>query len=225
MLIYNNIIFNILKNFSFKLPINYIIKKKKIFKKKYKILYPVLIPRNETIKIIELSNYILIKSVKDKILELGIGSGIINISLNKLFNLKINLIDSNYNCIMLSIYNSKKLIKNEYIFLHNWFFLKNKEHYDLIVANPPYLYICDLYFYNLSLELKKSLVSKKKGLKDIYKIINLSYKILNVNGKIFIEHAYNQATYIRFLFNLFGFINICTKTDYSKMARVTYGEK
>ncbi|QJC32380.1 peptide chain release factor N(5)-glutamine methyltransferase [Enterobacteriaceae endosymbiont of Donacia dentata] len=188
----------------------------------------VLIPRKDT----EILVNIILQKINNnttKILELGTGSGAIAIAIAFEYNfLNIIAIDICKNILNIAKYNAKKLnIYNITFLKSNWFSkLKNKK-FDIIFSNPPYISI-DKYFF-LEKELKfepfTSLISLKKGTKDLNYIISKSLKYLNNYGWLILEHGYKQGYIIKKMFQIKNFKNINQYTDIQGYNRVICGQK
>ncbi len=204
--------------------INYLFKNKYINNYNINIFYPILLPRNDSVLLINiLNNFLFLKNLTT-CLELGFGSGFFN-NVFKCNNMKFIFIsfDKKYLCFI----NSKINCKNLYTFCCSWtYFLFNIKKYNIIFSNPPYLSIENFNFYFKKNEKTKySLSSNNYGLYDIFIIICFCYYILILNGVLILEHGYNQSKLIRNLMKLIGFINIYTFKDYNYLCRVTYSEK
>lgn len=141
----------------------------------------VLIPREETTKIVE---YIL-SNIQNKdnisILEIGTGSGCIAISLAKklkYLNIKYKIIaaDISKKALYVAEKNYKKLQAQNIRFIYSDLFNKInlKKHYDFIVSNPPYVKIINP---NIRFEPKIALLGTGNlGIDILEKIMNqLSY--------------------------------------------------
>ncbi len=172
-------------------PIAYIIKEKEFWSKKFKVNKNTLIPRPETELLVE--NLIKIyKGKKISILDVGIGSGCILISLlSELHNSNGVGIDISSNALKIAkknallhkVENRIKLFNKSIINLHNYKF-------DLIVSNPPYIDRKNIK--NLDNCIKKyepliALNGGNDGLDVIKKVIYKAKEILKINGKLAIE--------------------------------------
>lgn len=67
------------------------------------------------------------------------------------------------------------------------------------MTNPPYVSKDDPHLINpeLKFEPSNALVSADNGFSDIFKIIDESPKFLKVEGRLFIEHGYNQGVKVK----------------------------
>ena len=189
-----------------------------------------LIPRQDTELIIDLVIKQFDKESKLNILDLGTGSGVIGITLSKLYPSSI---------ITISDISSKALnVANKNIKNHNvtnirslesdWFDnFKEKELFDLILTNPPYISKDDVHLNNLELgyEPSNALVSANDGFADIFKIIDTSPKFLNLEGLLIIEHGHTQGNRVRNYFQQKSFDNIKQHQDINQKIRVTSASK
>jgi release factor glutamine methyltransferase len=163
---------------------------------------PVLIPRIETEKIVD----ILSKNLDDtklknsgkpkenkKFLEIGLGTGIIFISVLKRYpDLSCLGLDIDSRCIELSSKNAKRILgeTNRYELIH-CDFLKFKEEtkFDFIISNPPYIKEGDVQVMKdvVKYESHLALFSGNEGLDLISYIINLSRNFVKVGGFVILE--------------------------------------
>jgi len=190
--------------------------------------FPLLVPKQETTKIIYILKNIYSNNFTFLILDLGCGTGTILICLDIKFRYMFyNSMDKIYLSIKSSKKNIKKYINNLNIWC-NWFYsFFYIKRYNLILTNPPYISYYDFayYFNNYHVTIKNSLVASNKGYTDIYNIIKFTYDLLHINGIILIEHNYSQSKKIRNLMHCCGFNNIFTYKDLNRLNRITYAEK
>jgi len=190
----------------------------------------VLAPRYDSEICLDISKNFFSVFFLNRILDLGAGSGILGFSLFR-FNNKLNLltVDCDYNILINININAFKFnFYNFTIKYSNWFKdIEKKNKYNLIISNPPYLSIKDVYFFyeNNKFEPIFSLVSENKGLENLFSIIKLSNFYLLYNSFILLEHGYDQSKKIRLALKISGYINIFTYKDFSGLDRITCGEK
>jgi len=176
-----------------------------------------LIPRPDTELIIDivLNNYKNQKGLK--ILDLGTGSGIIGITLAlEMIEPDITICDICPDALKVVSQNLQRFnIKNIKSIQSNWFQNIIQKNFDLIVSNPPYIDANDSHLTQPSIiyEPKKALVSENKGLADITVIINQSKKYLRKEGRIIIEHGFDQANQIQNFFLTEQYDNIFSHKD------------
>ncbi len=191
-------------------PIAYLVGKKDFWKYEFYIFDGTLIPRPETELIIEEALRIFKYKDKINILEIGIGSGCILLSLLKeKENFKGVGIDISKKCVELSkinalkldIYNRVKFFKTD---VDNFFYDK----YDLIISNPPYIKNHDLKYLEIDVakfEPRLALDGGIDGLSKIIKFVDKSSHLLKKGGKLILEINFNQGNKVKKILEKKGF--------------------
>ena len=180
-----------------KKPIAYLIGRKSFWKYDFKVTNDVLIPRPDTELIIEE----VIKLTKNKsklnVLDIGVGSGCIILSILKekkdfrgtgIDISKKSLRICKINSINLDVSNRLKLYKSD---VDNFQIGK----YDLIVSNPPYIKNIDLKYLDrnvIGFEPRLALDGGLEGLLVLQKVIKKSSKLIKKNGILVLEMAFDQ---------------------------------
>ena len=224
---YEQIIGFLSERISYK-PLAYIFKEWKFYDLKLHIDQNVLIPRQDTELLIDLIFKNYDKNENISILDLGTGSGAIGVCLaNQFKNSNILASDISSKAIAITKKNiSEHKLKNIMALKSNWFSNIPNKKFDLIVSNPPYIDMADPHLENKSLmyEPKNALISKQKGFGDILKIIKKSPGFLKPEGRLYIEHGYNQHKKVYQLFLDYNFIKIEQYKDLNGIIRVTSGK-
>lgn len=189
-----------------------------------------LIPRQDTELLIDLVLKRYDKGSKLNILDLGTGSGVIGITLSKLYpNSMITISDISSKALNVANKNIKNHnVTNIRSLESDWFDgFKEKELFDLILTNPPYISKDDDHLNNLELgyEPSNALVASKNGFADIFKIIDTSPRFLNSEGLLMIEHGYTQGSRVKNYFQQKSFNNIKQHRDINQKIRVTSASK
>lgn len=189
-----------------------------------------LIPRQDTELLIDLVLKRYDKGSKLNILDLGTGSGVIGITLSKLYpNSMITISDISSKALNVANKNIKNHnVSNIRSLESDWFnSFKEKELFDLILTNPPYISKDDGHLNNLELgyEPSNALVASKNGFADIFKIIDTSPRFLNSEGLLMIEHGYTQGNRVKNYFQQKSFNNIKQHRDINQKIRVTSASK
>ena len=205
-------------------PIAYLTGKKDFWKYEFEVSQDTLIPRPDSELIVE---YIL-KYTKNRsklnILDIGVGSGCLLLSVLKERNNFYGVgIDINQKCINICKKNTLNLnISNRTKFFKSDIDKFNCGKYDLIVSNPPYINKLDLQYLEkdvIDFEPKIALDGGLDGISVIRKVINKSSDLIKNNGKFFLEIAFDQKNKVTRLLKSKGFyINKILK-DYSKNDR------
>ncbi len=208
---------NVLKNFYNLIkerlsgkPIAYIVGKKEFWKFEFDVNENVLIPRPDTELIVEEVLKLTKNKSNIKILDIGVGSGCLILSILKERKGFYGVgIDISKKCLEISKLNSNKLnVTNRIKFFKTDVDNFNYGKYDLIISNPPY--INNISFNCLekdvvNFEPRIALYGGMDGLSGIIKAVNKSSKLLKKNGKLVLEIAYDQKRSVKKILNDKGF--------------------
>jgi release factor glutamine methyltransferase len=211
-------------------PIAYLLNKKFFWKSEFYVNKNTLIPRPDTEIIIEQ----ILKVTKNKnylrILDIGIGSGCILLSiLKERKNYYGTGIDISKDSLEISKINAKKLLVEERIKFYKSDvdkFAQGK--YDLIVSNPPYIKKNNLKYLEcdvLKFEPKIALDGGLDGLSVIRKVIKKSSELLKKNGKFILEIGFDQKSKVIKLLKNKGFYINSTIKDFAKNDRCIVSTK
>ena len=211
-------------------PVAYLTKKKDFWNSEFIIEEGTLIPRPDTEVLIEATLEVFKKKDYANVLDVGVGSGCIILSILKekpcfygkgvdISSKSISL--SKLNAKKLSLENRVKFIKTD---VDN--FCHGK--YDLIISNPPYINSNKIKYLEKDVrdfEPKLALDGGLDGTFKILKIIKKASTLLKSNGKLVLEIGYDQKTKIISLLKKRGFyINNIIK-DYAKNDRCIISTK
>ena len=183
-------------------PIAYLTGKKEFWKCEFSVTKDVLIPRPDTEIIVEKTLKLTKNKNKLKVLEIGIGSGCILLSILKerksFYGTGIDISKKTIeickiNCKNLGLSSRVKLLKTD---IDNFRYGK----YDLIISNPPYVKKLDLKYLEKEVsfyEPKSALDGGIDGLSELKKVILNSSKLIKRNGKLVLEIAFDQAESVK----------------------------
>ena len=213
--------FNTFKKFitkrSSREPIAYLTNKKFFWKSEFYVTKDTLIPRPDTEVIVESILKITKFKKKLNILDIGIGSGCILLSiLKERHNFYGTGIDVSKNCLNVSKINANKLNLNSRLKLFKSNVDKfNNGKYDLIVSNPPYINKYKIRYLErdvANFEPNLALNGGLDGLSEIKKVINKSSQLIKKNGKLVLEIGFDQKNRVINLLKKKGFyINFVRK--------------
>ena len=201
---------NLIKQRSSGKPIAYLTGNKSFWNYEFKTSPDVLIPRPDTELIIDEVLKIVKYKRKLNILDVGIGSGCILLTIlkeKKDFNgvgvdISKKCLDiSRINASILNLNNRVKFFKSD---VDNFTYGK----YDLIISNPPYIKKLDLKYLDkdvINFEPKLALDGGLEGLSAIRKVINKSSELIKINDKLVIEIAFDQKNEVVKLLKKKGF--------------------
>jgi len=123
-------------------PLEYLTKRVSFYGETFLIEDGVLIPRSETEILVEKAEKILQNISQPKVVEVGVGSGIISIMLALLVkDIQIISIDINDKALQLAKQNAKKFnVENKIQFIKSDIFAKvDIRNFDMCISNPPYI--------------------------------------------------------------------------------------
>ena len=211
-------------------PIAYLLNKKFFWNSEFYVNKNTLIPRPDTEIILEQ----ILKFTKNKnylnILDIGVGSGCILLSvLKERKNFYGTGIDISRNSLDICKINAKKLLLERRV----KFFKSDVDKfaigkYDLIVSNPPYIKTSDLKYLEsdvLKFEPKLALDGGLDGLSVIRKVIKKSSELLKKNGKFILEIGFDQKNKVIKLLNNKGFYINSTVKDLANNDRCIISTK
>ena len=187
-------------------PVAYLVKKKDFWKYEFLVNQDVLIPRPDTEILVDK----VLKLVKNKnklnILDIGIGSGCILLSILKekknfygtgvdISNKSLNI--CKFNSHKLGLKSRVKLFKSD---IDNF----NYGKYDLIISNPPYIKKNTLKCLEkdiVDFEPRCALDGGIDGLSEIRKVINKSSELIKKNGFLILEIGFDQKNEVKKILN------------------------
>ena len=183
-------------------PIAYLVGKKEFWKHEFDISEDVLIPRPDTEIIVEQATKLTKNKSRLKILDIGIGSGCILLSILKertdFYGTGIDICKKTLdicksNIIKLDLIDRVKLFKSD---VDNF----NNGKYDLIVSNPPYIKKFKIWYLEKDVcnyEPKSALDGGVDGLLKIKKVIYNSSRLLKNGGILILEIAFDQTDKVK----------------------------
>ena len=211
-------------------PIAYLLNKKFFWDSEFYVDKHTLIPRPDTEVVIE--EILRLTKYKNKIniLDIGVGSGCILLTiLKERKNFYGTGIDISKKSLDISKINAKNLKVEKRIKFYNSDIDKfDKGKYDLIVSNPPYIKSCDLKYLEsdvINFEPKLALDGGLDGLSEFRKVIKKSSELIKKNGKLILEIGFDQKNKVIKLLNKKGFYINSTLKDLAKNDRCIVSTK
>ena len=191
-------------------PVSYLTNKKLFWNSEFFVTEDTLIPRPDTELIVENILNLTKKKSKLSILDIGVGSGCILLSILRerkdFYGTGIDISKNclkitNMNAINLKVHSRLKLYKSNV----DKFTLGK---YDLVVSNPPYIKKYILKYLDKEVakfEPKVALDGGLDGLSEIRKVIKKSSELIKKNGKFILEIGFDQKNKVVKLLNKEGF--------------------
>ena len=221
---------NLINQRSYKKPLAYLLGTKGFWKHEFIVSKGTLIPRPDTELIIEQVLEITKNKSKLHILDLGVGSGCILLSiLKEKKHFYGTGVDISPICLKISKMNATKLNLNT----RSKFFKSDIDNfnygkYDLIISNPPYISNIDIKYLDrevFNFEPKLALNGGLGGLSEIKKVIDNSSKLIKLNGKLILEIGFDQREKVKELLKNKGFYINKVLKDYAKNDRCIVSTK
>ena len=218
-----------------KFPVQYLLNEQEFYKRKFYVDKGVLIPRQDTEILVEkmidiLKTKISKNQVHPKILDIGVGSGIIGIT-------AALEVESSY---VLGVDISEKALETaqknkEILKVSNIKFLKSDlfenvefKQFDMIVSNPPYISLNEVGIMSddtLLHEPSEALFAENDGLYFYYEICQKASDYLADFGYLLFEISYKQGKNVAKIMASSGFKNIEVVKDLAGLDRVVIGQK
>ena len=220
----------LIKERAYRKPIAYILNNKYFWNNEFYVNKNTLIPRPDTEIIVEqILNFTKNKNTLN-ILDIGIGSGCILLSILKERKKFTGTgIDISKNSLDICKKNAKKLLVEKRTKLYKSDVDKfTLGKYDLIVSNPPYIKRNNLKYLVsdvIKFEPKLALDGGLDGLSVIRKVIKKSSELIKKNGKFILEIGFDQKNKVIKLLNEKGFYINNTIKDYAKNDRCIVSTK
>ena len=222
-----------MKEYSETIPIQYQEGYAKFFDMDIIVDPRVLIPRPETELLVEVVTELCVskKWKSPNILEIGVGTGIISISLSKRID-KVNIlgVDVLKSILSLAWENIERHNSEDNIDLRvsdMFSEVKEKGFFNAIVSNPPYISESDYEKLDawVKAEPRIALFGGKEGLDFLNIIAQEASEYLINGGFLALEIGYNQAEVMKKKLIENNFVNITTYKDFNGYERVIVGWK
>tara|TARA_Y100000996_G_C22504863_1_gene635936 strand:+ start:315 stop:1157 length:843 start_codon:yes stop_codon:yes gene_type:complete len=222
--------YNLIQRRSKREPVAYLLKKKEFWKYEFYVNNDVLIPRPETEIIIEEVLNLTREDSRLNILDIGVGSGCILLSiLSDRKNFCGTGIDISKKSLKVSKINAKKLnLKNRVKFFNSDVDKFSIGKYDIIVSNPPYIENLNLKYLDKDVknfEPNLALNGGLDGISKIRKVINRSSCLIKKNGKFVLEIGFTQKNKVIEMLKEKGFYINKVLKDYAKKDRCIVSTK
>jgi len=211
-------------------PIAYITNNKDFWNSSFYVDRNVLVPRPDTELIIDQVLRIFPKNKQLQLLDIGVGSGCILLSLLKeRLNFYGTGIDISKKSINISKYNAKILqLTNRVKFFNSDVDNFKIGKYDLIVSNPPYIKLLNLKYLErdiINFEPRLALSGGFDGFSKIRKVISKAAYLIKKNGKLILEIGFSQKDKVKEILKENGFYTNKVLKDYGKTDRCIVSTK
>ncbi len=208
-------------------PVAHLIGKQEFWSLELKVTGDTLIPRPETETLVEQALKLIPTDKSWRVADLGTGTGAIAIAIaSERPDCTIIATDQSRAALSVAEENSSNHQLNNIEYRDgSWFLPLEKEKFNIILSNPPYIAMEDPHLEqgDLRYEPNSALASGKEGMDDIRYLINHAANFLHKDGILMIEHGYDQGEKARELLQQQSFSSVTTTHDISGHERVSYG--
>jgi release factor glutamine methyltransferase len=210
-------------------PVAYITGEKEFWSLLLKVTPAVLIPRPETEILVEFALEALKDNPKAEIADLGTGSGAIACALaSEQPGWHITATDTSAEALAIARQNAETHQLHNIDFVQgHWFEALQREDYDMVISNPPYVAAEDPHLGqgDVRFEPDDALSAGIQGMDDIEVIAREAADHLVAGGWLAVEHGYDQQQLVHDCFARNGFVDITQQADLSGTPRITAARK
>ena len=209
-------------------PMAYILGEREFYGRMFAVNFNVLIPRPDTEILIDavLGQYAVNTALT--VLDLGTGSGAIAVTLAaERPAWQVNAVDISAEALRVAQANAETHAPTVRLRQSDWFSaIAPHERFDLIVSNPPYIAAHDVHLTqgDVRFEPRGALSDEADGLRHYRSIIAQAPQFLTADGRIYLEHGFDQAIAVRELLYQADFAEIQTIRDLAGHERVSVGQ-
>jgi release factor glutamine methyltransferase len=188
-----------------------------------------LIPRPETETLVALALQAIPVDAALQIADLGTGSGAIALALaSERPRCQVVATDRSVAALAVAKRNAGRLQLNNIEFLAgHWFAPLAGRRFDLVVSNPPYIATQDPHLNtgDVRFEPRGALTAGTHGMEALREIAQDARAHLLDNGRLFMEHGYDQGPAACALLQDMGYLEVRDHPDPAGLDRVVTGEK
>lgn len=188
----------------------------------------VLVPRPDTETLVDWALEWLDGALRERaaprIVDLGTGSGAIALAVAAgCPRAEVVATDASAAALEVARDNARRL-RLTVLFEHgHWWQAVGDRRFDLALSNPPYVAAGDPHLGALQHEPASALVSGADGLDAIRELVDGAPRHLSVDGRLLVEHGFDQAEAVARLFTQRGFTHVETRRDLAGRPRCTGG--
>lgn len=208
-------------------PVAYLVGRREFYGLDLEITPDVLIPRPETELLVDLALARVPGDRRARVLDLGTGSGAVALAIaSARRTAQVVGSDTSAAALALAQRNAVRLgIGNVSFVASDWFVALTDLHFDVIVANPPYVAAGDQHLNqgDLRYEPASALTAGGDGLSAIRNIVATAPAHLARGGWLLLEHGHDQADRVAALLREAGFVDVRAARDLAGILRVSYG--
>jgi release factor glutamine methyltransferase len=207
-------------------PVAYLLGQREFYGRPFQVTPDVLIPRPDTELLVELALARLPQDGALNVLDIGVGSGAVAISLAlERPRCRVTGVDISDAALRVACGNAETLNAPVEFLASDVYSALGERRFHLIVSNPPYVAAADPHLQqgDLRFEPLQALASGGDGLDLIRRLVAQSPAHLEAGGWLLLEHGWDQAAAVRALMQDAGFNGVFSASDLAGHERVTGG--
>jgi release factor glutamine methyltransferase len=216
-------------------PIAYIVGQREFYGLQLEVTPDVLIPRPETELLVDLAlQHLPAAGARQalSVLDLGTGSGAIAVAIaHSRPDLQLTALDVSAAALAVASRNAARHLAPGQapmqLLQSNWYGALDRQRFDVIVANPPYIVAGDSHLAqgDLRFEPQDALTDHADGLSALRSIVDGAAGHLKDGGWLLMEHGYDQAPAVRGLLLAQQFDAVQSWQDIAGIERVSGGKR
>lgn len=208
-------------------PVAYLLGRREFWSLDLEVTPDTLIPRPETECLVAAALTLIPSCAKWLIADLGTGSGAIALAIAKERpHCRVIATDISPAALAVAKGNALRLgIRNVEFAEGDWFAALAERRYRMILSNPPYIADNDPHLErgDVRFEPRSALVGGPRGMTPIRLIADRARTYLAPNGRLLLEHGYQQGRHLARLLLRLGYRDITYHRDYAGRQRVIEG--
>jgi len=209
-------------------PLAYLLGEKEFWGERFSVTADTLIPRPETELLVAAALEVLPSQAAFNVLDLGTGSGAIAVSIAKQRpHCYVVAVDFSDKALSIAKKNAQRQKLTNIEFVHSdWFSELTQTHYQVIVANPPYVSADDPHLVSgdIRFEPQAALVAEDHGLAALRHIIKQAGQYLDSGGWLMLEHGWDQGQNVQTLLTANHYQNVTLSEDLAGLDRMSMGQ-
>lgn len=206
-------------------PVAYLLGYRDFWDIRLEVNSDVLIPRPETELLVETALELAGNAEACSVLDLGTGSGAIALALaHSRPAWQVLGVDVSEGALGLARRNAAALALQNVSFVKgNWCQGLEAGHFDVVLANPPYVAASDAHLQqgDLRFEPRLALVADDDGYADLFTIIESATDVLKKGAWLLLEHGYEQHASLAGKLSTVGYQDVAARHDLAGHERVT----
>lgn len=207
-------------------PVAYLLGEREFYGRPFRVTPDVLIPRPDTELLVDLALERLPLDEARKVLDIGVGSGAIAVSLAlERPRCRVTAVDFSEAALRVARRNAQTLGATLETLVSDGFDALSDRRFHLIVSNPPYIAAGDPHLEqgDLRFEPPQALASGHDGLDLIRRLVAQAPAHLESGGWLLLEHGWDQAEAVQHLLTEAGFMAAFSAPDLAGHPRVSGG--